>query len=105
MKLHHPGHVQVAHQKNLTNLTAPRRVEPAQCREHYTNKHSVEVVGAFPYLKHVENITDSESQPPQPALRGVETYPGTGPPLSDYIAESWERNAQGSLETKLQNNP
>ena len=34
--------------------------EPAQCREFNTNKDSVEDLDVFPYLQHVENITDSE---------------------------------------------
>jgi hypothetical protein len=61
-------------------------------------------LNAFPYLKLVENIADSESQPSPPPLPQTETYSGAGAPLSDYIAEQWERDAHSCLETNLQYN-
>ena len=60
---------------------------------------------SFPSLKHLEDIPYSESQPPPPPPPQTETYPGAGALLSNYIAEPWECDAQGCLETNLQNNP
>jgi len=102
IKLHHPIHLQVA--KNLTIHSMPGRVEPAQCCEFTANKDSVEDLDAFPYLKHVENIADSDSQPPPPPPPQMETYPPAGTPLSDYIPAPWEHNSQDCLEMNLQNN-
>jgi hypothetical protein len=82
----------------------PRRVEPAQYREFNTNKDSVKDLDAFSYLEHVEILADSESEPPPPPPQ-MEIYPGAGAPLIDYIAEPWERDAQGCLKTNLQINP
>jgi hypothetical protein len=60
---------------------------------------------AFPYLEHVENIADLESQPSPPTLPRTDTYTGDGAPLSNYIAELWERDAHGCLQMNQQNNP
>jgi len=48
---------------------------------------------AFPYLDHLEIIPESQYQPPPPALLQIETYPGAGAPLSNYIADPWEHDA------------
>jgi hypothetical protein len=59
---------------------------------------------AFSYLEHVEILAHSESEPP-PHPPQTELYHAAGAPLIDYIAEPWERNAQGCLKTNLQINP
>jgi len=74
---------------NLTIRSAPWPIEPAQHRERNTNKDSVKNLNVFPYLEHVQNIADLEFQPLPTSLMQTQTYPGTGPPLSDYIAELW----------------
>jgi len=105
VKLHHPEHLQVARQNNETIRSTPRRVEPAQCPEFNTSKDSAEHLDPFPYLKHCENIADKEFQPPPSQVGQTETYPGAGTPLSDVIAEPWECDAHGCVETNLQSNP
>ena len=59
---------------------------------------------AFPFFEHIEHIADTESQPLQP-LPQTEIYPGASALLIDYIAEPWERDAEGCLKTILQINP
>jgi hypothetical protein len=103
IKLHHPEHLQVG--MNLTVRHTPQRVEPAQRREFNANQDSVEDLNAFPYLNHVQNFADSESQPLPVLLMWPYTYPGASAPQCDHIAETWERDAQGLLVTNLQNNP
>ena len=60
---------------------------------------------AFPTLEHVENIANLESQPPPPVLPRKEIHLGASTPPIDFIAEPWECDAPGCLETNLQNNP
>jgi len=105
IKLHHPEHLQVACQKNLNVCSTPRHIEPAQGREFNANNDSIEDLGRFPYLKHVENIADSESQPSHRPMPRKATYPCADAPLSDYIAELWQLDAHGCLDTNRQNNP
>jgi len=93
IKLHHPEHLQVACQKNLNVYSAPKHVDPAQLHESNANNDLVEDLDAFPCLQHVEIITDSESQPPPPPLPQTETYPSASAPLSNSIAEPWERDS------------
>jgi hypothetical protein len=58
----------------------------------------------FPNLKHGDTIADSVSQP-SPPLPLTKISPGTGFSLIDYIAEQWEWDAQGCLETNVHINP
>jgi len=87
-------------------IRSPARcVVPTQHHEFNSYQNSAEDLDAFPYLKHIENIADLESQPPPPPLILRERYPGAGAQQNDYIAEPWERHPQGCLGTILQNNP
>jgi hypothetical protein len=59
----------------------------------------------FSDLKHVEYIADSVSEPPPPPLLWTDMHPGTGALPIVYIAEPWEHDTQGCLETNQQTNP
>ena len=90
---------------NLAIRRAPQCKEAAQHYVFHTNIDSVEGLDAFPYIKHVENVADSESQPPTPPVALPDKHPSASAPLEDNIAEPWEPDAQGCLEKKLQSNP
>jgi len=82
IKLHHPEHLQVAHQKNLTICSAPGLVEGAQSREFNANKDSVEDLDGFPYLENIVNFADSESQDSPSPLRRIERCLDASAPLT-----------------------
>jgi len=82
-----------------------RLIEPAQHREFIANTDSDKHLDAFPYLEHFQNIADLKSQPLPPRLPRTETYPSAGTPLSDYIAEPWERHAEGCFVMNLEKHP
>jgi hypothetical protein len=105
MTLHHPEHIQIARQKTLTVPRVPQRFEPTQCREFNTYIVSFGDLDVFHNIEHVENNTDSESQPRPSTLPWKELYPGAGAPLIGCIAEPWERDSLSWLETNPQNNP
>jgi hypothetical protein len=105
MKLHHAEHLQVPCEKNLTVRSMPRGVEPAQRRVFNPSIHSLGDLDHFPYLEHLQHITEWESLPQPPPLPRTETYPGAGAPLSDYIALSWGPDAEGFRQTYIQHNP
>jgi len=105
IKFHHPAHLQLVRQKNVTMRSAHGPREPAQGCEFKTNNDSVEHLAAFPYLEPIKIIANWASQPPPPLPPRTKIFPCAGSPLIDYIAELWKRNAQGCLETNLQNNP
>jgi hypothetical protein len=81
----------------------PRCVEPTHLAAIHPIKDSVEDLDAFPYLAHFKDFANSESQPSPPPLAQMGLFPGRGALLSDYIEELWD-DAQGWLETNLQNN-
>jgi len=72
---------------------APQSGESAQGCNYDVNTDSVEPINAFSHVEYFEYVTDLEPEPPPPPLSLMETYPGTGAPLSDVIAEPWERDA------------
>jgi len=80
-------------------------VEPSQHHEFNTIKDSVEDWDAFPCIAHVGNIADTETLPPPPPPPWMDTNPAACAPLSDYIAEAWGCDAEGCLETNVQNDP
>jgi len=88
IKLHNPGHLQVALQKNLTISRMPRRIEPAQFHAFNTTNDSVEDLDAFPYLGHVEDIADLETQP-RPPLKWMETFIGAVAALGADLAAGY----------------
>jgi hypothetical protein len=92
IKLHRPEHVQVAQQKNLNIWSMPRRIEPAQHHQFNADQDSVEDLDACPCLDYIENIADSEFQPPPPPphpLPQIQIDLGAGAPLTDYITKRW----------------
>jgi hypothetical protein len=88
----------------MTVGSTPRCVEPTQHDEFNADKYSVKDFDGIPNLQHPEHVADLESQPAPPPLPGTETNPGASSPQSNYIAEPWERDTQGCLQTNLQNN-
>jgi len=105
IKLHYPAQLQGARKKNLTIYSAPQCVEPAPRREFNTDKESIKDVELFPYLEHVKTTADTAILPQPPTPRRREIFSGAGVALSDYMAEWWESDTLGCVETIELNNP
>jgi len=86
LKLHHPEHVHVTHQKNLTIRSTPWHVQNTQYCPFNAHTDSVEDLHAYPYPEHIEIIRDSESQPLTPLLPHTDTYIGDSTPLNNRNA-------------------
>jgi hypothetical protein len=98
IKLNYPEHLQAARLKNLDILSVPRwvkRLDHGECNPIYD---SVEDLDTFPYVERIENIVDTMTQL-MPPLPQTEIFHGAGTPLIYYLAEPWENDAQGCLET------
>jgi hypothetical protein len=104
IKISHSEVLEVAHQENLTICSTPAHIEAAQRRQFNANNGSGKDLEVFPYLECIECIKDVESESLPPPSPRTEIYPSAGAPLIDYIAASWERNAQGCCETNQQIN-
>jgi len=105
IKWHHPERLQVARQTFLMISSPPQHVEPPQHCEFNADQDSVEDLDKFPYLKHVDNIPDYQSQSRPPPLPWMEIYTEASTPLIDFIAEACECDTQACRETNLHNNP
>jgi len=95
IKLHHPKHLQTAHQENVTIFSTPQLVVPPHHHTFQGNNASVKYFDQFSHLVYGETIADSGSQSlPSPLLR-MESYPSTDAPLSNSIAVQWKCATQG----------
>jgi hypothetical protein len=62
-KSHHPDHIQVENQQNLTVRTMPQHVESAHSHDFSANNDLVDDIDAFPSFVHIEIISNWDFQP------------------------------------------
>jgi protocatechuate 3,4-dioxygenase beta subunit len=105
IKLHHPENLHVELQKNRTIRSDSQCVDPAQSWKFNTNQDCGADFDLVVYLAQVENIAEAVVQPPAPPLLQMKTHLGNCAPLSRYLADRWQCDTQGFLETNMQHNP
>jgi len=104
IKVHHPEHLQVASQKNLTIRSALRSVEPAQRREFNDTKDSGQDLDTFPYLNTLKT-SPTRSLNHHHLCRGRKYTPAPAFRWSMTLPSHWNTNLRVALRRTYRSIP